>query len=151
VLRLLWAVDHVLQKTSKRMEGTLGVTAPQRLVLRLLGRFPGVTAGRLAELMLVHASTVSVILKRLLQRGLVERRADTRDRRRAFLGLTEAGRALNADLPGTVEAAVKTVLAKLPADHVAHTQAMLVAVAAALDAQLREPAPAGRRGSQSRT
>jgi MarR family transcriptional regulator, organic hydroperoxide resistance regulator len=120
------------------MVATLGVTAPQRLVLRLLGRFPGITAGRLSELMLVHASTVSVILRRLLERGLVERREDTRDRRRAFLGLTKAGQALDADLPGTVESAVKKVLAGQPPNGVKEAQQILVALARALDAQLHE-------------
>ena len=33
-MRLLWAVDHALQSTSKRMESTFGLTGPQRLVVR---------------------------------------------------------------------------------------------------------------------
>ena len=39
-MRVVWALDHALQKTSKRMETMLGITAPQRLVVRILGRFP---------------------------------------------------------------------------------------------------------------
>ncbi len=46
-MRLLWAMDHDLQRRSKRMEVELGVTGLQRIVIRLIGRFPGVTAGRL--------------------------------------------------------------------------------------------------------
>ena len=33
------------------MERSLGITAPQRLVLRCVGKFPGVSAGRLATLL----------------------------------------------------------------------------------------------------
>ena len=44
-MRLLWALHHGMQSTSKRMEATLGLTGPQRLVLRLVGRFPGIAAG----------------------------------------------------------------------------------------------------------
>jgi hypothetical protein len=49
-MRLLWAMDHGLQRRSKRMEVEIGVTGMQRVVIRLIGRFPNVTAGRLAEL-----------------------------------------------------------------------------------------------------
>jgi len=44
-LRVLWQVDHALQRRSKRMARELGLTGPQRLVLRLVGRFPGLPAG----------------------------------------------------------------------------------------------------------
>ena len=30
-MRLLWAIEHGLQRSSKRMEATLGVTGPQRV------------------------------------------------------------------------------------------------------------------------
>ena len=36
-MRVLWAVDHALQSTSKWMEVRLGVTGPQRLVIRMIG------------------------------------------------------------------------------------------------------------------
>ena len=35
-MRVLWAVDHALQSTSKWMEVRLGVTGPQRLVIRIV-------------------------------------------------------------------------------------------------------------------
>jgi len=34
-LRLIWAVDHALQRRSKSMAATLGITGPQRLVIRI--------------------------------------------------------------------------------------------------------------------
>ena len=40
-MRLLWSVEHGLQSTSKRMEATLGITGPQRLVLRIVTARPG--------------------------------------------------------------------------------------------------------------
>src|SRR5260370_36693923 len=44
-MRLLWSVEHGLQRMSKRMENELGITGPQRLVLRVVGQFPGLAAG----------------------------------------------------------------------------------------------------------
>src|SRR5439155_8811053 len=57
-MRLLWAVDHSLQSASKRMEAAYGITGPQRLVVRIVGRFPGIAAGRVAEILHVHPSTL---------------------------------------------------------------------------------------------
>ena len=34
-MRLLWAVDHGLQQRSKRMAAEIGLTGPQRLVIRI--------------------------------------------------------------------------------------------------------------------
>ena len=131
-LRLVWAVDHGLQRVSKRMEEQLGVTGPQRFTLRLIGRFPGVTASQLSEALDVHPSTVTGILKRLEKRKLLVRRADPHDRRRAFLALTEAGRALNVDPSGTVEGAVEKALAGLPPAKVAIAREVLTELSHAL-------------------
>lgn len=132
LMRLVWAIDQGLQKTSKRMEAAIGMTGPQRLVIRLLGRFPGLAMGQLAELMLVHPSTVTGVVKRLQRRGLVERRVDRADRRRAFLYLTPKGSDWRVDKGGTVETAVRRVLASTPAVKVRHAREVLTALAAAL-------------------
>jgi hypothetical protein len=41
-MQLLWALVHQMDKASKRMRQELGVTGPQRLVLRVVGLQPGV-------------------------------------------------------------------------------------------------------------
>jgi DNA-binding MarR family transcriptional regulator len=128
-MRLLWAVDHGLQSTSKRMEYMLGITGPQRLVLRLVGRFPGITAGTLAQILHVHPSTLTGVLKRLEKRGLLERKSDPLDGRKALFALTEAGRALDVPATGTVEAAVQRALSKMTRARILHTQDVLTALA----------------------
>ncbi len=128
-MRLLWAVDHGLQSTSKRMEASLGITGPQRLVLRLVGRFPGITAGNLAQILHVHPSTLTGVLKRLEKRGLLERKSDPLDGRKALFALTESGRALDVPSTGTVEAAVQRVLSRMSRTRILHTQDVLTALA----------------------
>lgn len=128
-MRLLWAVDHGLQSTSKRMESTLGMTGPQRLVLRLVGRFPGITAGTLAQILHVHPSTLTGVLKRLEKRGLLERRSDPLDGRKALFALTEAGKALDVPATGTVEAAVQRALSRMSRARILNTQDVLTALA----------------------
>src|SRR3954452_9543984 len=135
-MRLLWAVDHALQSASKRMESTLGMTGPQRLVVRIVGRFPGIAAGRIAGILHVHPSTLTGVLKRLEARAVLQRRPDPRDARRALFMLTNKGRKLDTVRTGTVEQAVRRVLLKDP-EKVASAQEVLAARSEELDAGLR--------------
>jgi DNA-binding MarR family transcriptional regulator len=132
-MRLIWAVDHALQKSSKRMKSAIGVTGPQRLVVRIVARFPGIPAGQIAQLLHVHPSTLTGILKRLERQGLIRRRPDPKDRRRAFLGITEEGRRIDATGARTVEAVVERVIGRTPRRGVEGTRAMLSDLATALE------------------
>lgn len=146
-MRLLWGVNHALEASSKRMDAAIGVTGPQRLVIRIVGRFPGISAGRLARLMHVHPSTLTGILGRLVTRGMLRRDPDPNDARRALFGLTPKGRELDALRAGTVEARVRTTLTRFPSARLTATQAVLAAIAEALaepSAKPRDPAPARR-------
>lgn len=119
-MQLLWAVVHGLERSSKGMSADLGVTGPQRLVLRVVGLFPDLSAGDLAAVLHVHPSTLTGVLQRLVARRMLVRIADPADRRRAILRLTPSGRRVNAMRRGTVESAVAAVLADVqPADRLA--------------------------------
>ena len=153
-MRLLWAVDHGLQSTSKRMESTLGLTGPQRLVVRLVGRFPGITAGRLAQIMHVHPSTLTGVLKRLEKRGLLERKSDPLDGRKALFALTETGRTLDVPSPGTVEAAVARAISRMSKSRLVGAQDVLTALAEELGSGDAPDKPTGtlaRDGEEAST
>ena len=73
-LQCLWRTSHAMERRSRRMEKAIGVTAPQRLVLRFLGRFPGVTAGQLAQALHVDPGTlytISTLLHYVKQRNAI--------------------------------------------------------------------------------
>ncbi|MDI1451465.1 MarR family transcriptional regulator [Polyangium sp. 6x1] len=131
-MRLLWAVDHALQSMSKRMEASLGVTGPQRLVIRIVGRFPSISAGELASVLHIHPSTLTGILKRLEGRGIIGRKPDPDDARRALFELTARGRELDGLKLGTVEATVRRSLSKLPPRKVGAARDVLGSLALAL-------------------
>ena len=103
-MRALWALDHALQSASKRMEASFGVTAPQRIVIRIVGRFPKISAGELAEILHLHPST-----------------------------LTARGRKVDALRTGTTESAVRRVLADLPPGTAQSARALADRLAAELD------------------
>jgi DNA-binding MarR family transcriptional regulator len=132
-MRLLWAVAHGLESASKRMLGELGVTGPQRLVLRLLGHYETLSPGDLSELLHVHPSSLTGVLRRLEKARLISRKTHPEDRRRAMLGLTAKGRAINARRAGTVEAAVRRTLDATPGSRIEATQKLLQRLSEELD------------------
>ena len=111
-MRLLWKMNHELESLSKRLVATAGVTGPQRLVVRIVGRRPDIAAGTLAGILHMHPSTLTGILERLVRRGLLTRERDPADGRRVLLALTAKGRRADTMRRGTVEAAVGRAIRK---------------------------------------
>jgi len=134
-MRLLWAVDHGLRSLSKRMQADLGLSGPQRLVLRMLGRLPPAMPSTLAELLHLDRSTVSGVLERLEQQRLIVRLSHPDDGRSVLIALTARGKLLDRDTPGTVEACVRRALATLPSRKIAAAGKVLEAVASELAAE----------------
>ncbi|MBP8811730.1 MAG: MarR family transcriptional regulator [Kofleriaceae bacterium] len=131
-MRQLWTLAHALDVRSKWMARHLGVTGPQRLVVRMIGQRPSVSAGELARLLDLHPSTLTGILARLRARRLIVAVRDPEDRRRVRLSLTAAGRAIDRHRRGTVEAAVQAALATVPARDRMAAERVLAAVRAQL-------------------
>jgi DNA-binding MarR family transcriptional regulator len=124
-MQLLWAVVHGLERTSKRMIHEIGVTGPQRLVLRVVGLYPGLSAGDLAAVLHVHPSTLTGVLQRLMTQRLLARSDAPEDRRRAVLRLTALGSRVNAISQGTVESAIADALDGVSARDRAATRRVL--------------------------
>jgi DNA-binding MarR family transcriptional regulator len=133
-LRLLWAIDHGLRSVSRRMQKELGLTGPQRLVLRIVSKFPQLMPSELAELLHLDRGTLTGILERLAAQQLVVRTANERDGRSVLLSLTARGRMLDREVPGTVEACIGRALASVPAAKVEAAKQVLEAVARELGA-----------------
>jgi MarR family transcriptional regulator, organic hydroperoxide resistance regulator len=134
-MRLLWAVDHRLRALSKQMHASIGITGPQRLVLRLIGRYPEVTPSELADLLHLDRGTLTGVLGRLMSQRLLVRTPHPDDGRSVLLRLSARGRTLDRDAPGTVEACVRRALASLPRGKVEAARQVLEALAYELDAE----------------
>jgi DNA-binding MarR family transcriptional regulator len=131
----LWALDHELRAASKHMGTTLGVTGPQRLVIRLVGKFPGICAKTIAELLHIHPSTLTGILSRLEGAGFIIRTPDPEDRRRVHFHLTKNARKINATSANTVEAAVRRAIAHFTEEQLELTQEVLAKISEQLSAK----------------
>ena len=132
-MRLLWAIEHGLHSTSKRMGNRIGITGPQRLVLRIVTRFPGISAGELAHAIQLHPSTLTGVIQRLVAKKLVIRERDPRDTRFVRLRVAKRARRFTVLSRGTIEAAVQSALKGLPQSDVRSARRVLGAVADALN------------------
>jgi MarR family transcriptional regulator, organic hydroperoxide resistance regulator len=131
-MQQLWKLVHALDVRSKRMAKTLGVTGPQRLVVRILGQSSMMTARDIAGTLGIHPSTLTGVLARLEHQGLLQRHVDRQDRRRARFELTAAGKRVDRERKGTVEADVRRALARAEPSTVEHTSKMLALLVAEL-------------------
>jgi len=132
-MRLMWAINHGLDRASRGMQAKFGVTGPQRLVLRIVGTFPGLSAGDLARTLHVHPSTLTGILQRLEARALLRRLTDPDDARRVQLEITAKGKRLTVPSVGTVESAIKRLMSTWTDSELNVTRRTLTAIAEELD------------------
>ena len=132
-MQRLWELVHALDVRSKRMMQTVGVTGPQRLVIRLVGQSPGQTASEIAATLGKHPSTLTGVLARLETRGLLLRKADVEDRRRARFTLTPAGKQIDRARAGTVEALIRRALGRASHAEIEATLALLAVVVEELE------------------
>jgi DNA-binding MarR family transcriptional regulator len=145
-MRELWALDHALGSTSKRMHDEMGITAQQRMILRFVGKYPSITAVELATMLHLEKGTLSLALKRLDERGLLTRRRDAADGRKTPIVLTARGRRFDRPAVGTVERAVRKALRITPEGEVETTRLLLQRLVRLLerraqrDATAKEPA-----------
>lgn len=133
-MRLLWSIEHRLQSTSKMMAARLGITGPQRLVLKVVARYPGISAKDVAHVVRLHPSTITGILQRLTSKGLLLRAQDPADTRRVRLRVRRAAGRFTESSKGTVEAAVARALRRVPTTKVDAARDVLGAIVSSLEA-----------------
>jgi MarR family transcriptional regulator for hemolysin len=98
LLVLLNDVARLVRTVADRKARAHGMTRAQWMILFRLRRQDGLTQRELAEVLEVEPITVGRLVDRLETRGLVERRADPRDRRVWRLHLTAAAPPVLAEL-----------------------------------------------------
>src|SRR5689334_15186059 len=76
---------------TRAVELKMGISLAQLFVLQQLADRPADSLNELAERTATHQSSVSVVVRRLVERGLVSRTASANDRRRIEIEVTPAG------------------------------------------------------------
>jgi len=90
----LYAATRAVQRAYGPLLEPLGVTYPQYLVLLVLWEEDDVPVKFLGERLALDSATLTPLLKRLEQQGIVARERDENDERVVRISLTAAGRAL---------------------------------------------------------
>lgn len=97
----LYAASRAVIRAYKPMLDALGLTYPQYLAMLVLWEWQAQapeqpTLKALGQRLQLDSGTLTPLLKRLEQMGLVQRRRAAHDEREVHLALSEAGRALQA-------------------------------------------------------
>lgn len=132
-IRLLWRLDHALNKRSRRLLRDAGVTAPQRFLIKVVGMRPGCTPGELARFLHVTPATVTRVVQRMEAAGFLRREADQEDSRRVRLHLTPKGRRVDERCSGPTETPVGRVLRETPRARLQEAQRLLDALVTSLE------------------
>lgn len=108
-------IVRALRESSRAAEETLGVSGAQLFALQVLSRAPGLSLNELALQTRTHQSTVSVVVKRLVEQELVRRRTSSTDGRRIELAITRRGAALLERAPHAAQERLIAGVERLPA------------------------------------
>lgn len=85
------AAAHAFNRAYRPLLDRIGLTYPQYLAMLVLWEERELTVKALGEQLFLDSGTLSPLLKRLEQAGLVQRRRDVRDERQVLVTLTEKG------------------------------------------------------------
>ena len=110
------SVVRALRLNTRSIEGKLGISLAQLFVLQQLADRPADSLNELAERTATHQSSVSVVVRRLVDRGLVTRVASPADRRRVQIALTPEGEAMLRGAPPTVQGDLMAGMARMKPD-----------------------------------
>ena len=114
VMDSIRAVVRALRLNTRAIEKQLGISLAQLWVLQILAERPADSLNELALATATHQSSVSVVVRRLVERELATRTTAHQDKRRVRIELTEAGRALLVKAPPTVQVSLVAGIRRMP-------------------------------------
>jgi len=90
----LYAASRLTTQIYTPLLNELGITYPQYLVLMVLWQHKEQTVNEICGKLLLESNTVTPLLKRLEQKGILTRKRSEADERSVIISLTEEGEAL---------------------------------------------------------
>src|SRR5215831_20040400 len=114
VMDALRRIVRALRLSARAAEGRLGISGAQLFVLHQLADGDASSIDELAARTLTHQSSVSVVVSRLAERGLVIRRTARDDARRTEIALSAAGRAMLRRAPESLQEHLLRALTRMP-------------------------------------
>src|ERR1041385_5291125 len=109
------AILRALRLNTREIELKIGISLAQLFVLQQVAERPAESLNDLADRTATHQSSVSVVVRRLVDRGLVSRKSSTIDKRRVQIAATAAGMNLLKGAPRTIQTRLVAALEHLSA------------------------------------
>lgn len=114
VLRQFRLIFGGIRQHFREVETRCGLSGSQMWILAEAARTPGVGVSEVAGRMGIHQSTASILVDKLVGRGLLDKQRSPEDQRRVGLYPTPVGTTALADLPGPPEGLLPEALNALP-------------------------------------
>jgi DNA-binding MarR family transcriptional regulator len=122
-----------LRVSGRAAEQRFGISGAQLFILNELAHGPAESINSLADRTFTHQSSVSMVVSRLVDRGMVERTQGRGDGRRVGISITPAGRALVRKAPDAAQARLVEALQKMPRSDMRALAKNLTTLAAAIE------------------
>ncbi|MDQ0559410.1 DNA-binding MarR family transcriptional regulator [Rhizobium mesoamericanum] len=94
----VYSTAHAFTRAYKPILDKVGLTYPQYLVMLALWEKSEQAVKAIGEQLDLDSGTLSPLLKRLEQNGLIKRTRDSRDERQVIVSLTDKGRAMRGEI-----------------------------------------------------
>ena len=118
-LRLLTCTTLIEGEVRRRLRDAFDVTLPRFDLMAQLDKAPnGMTLGELSQRMMVSNGNVTGLAERLVEQGLLDRRASPTDRRAQLVSLTAEGRRMFRTMARTHEDWIADIFAGLAPDDI---------------------------------
>ena len=105
---------RLLRVSDRRAQSELGISGAQLFVLTEIGKTPALSLNDLSARTCTDQSSVSVVVTRLVEAGLITRTRDERDARRLVLNLTRPGQAMLDKAPPVAQERLLAIVDCLP-------------------------------------
>ena len=138
VKEIVWLIRRLMQGSylyNKELNKKYQVSAPQLSSLLALYENGPLPPSRIAKYIMVNSSTVTGIIDRLEQKGLVQRSRVSTDRRVITVTLTDKGRELAEHAPPPIQEQIVEGLQKLPPNEIEKIVQALTKLTYMLDVQ----------------
>lgn len=106
----VYAASRLITREYQPHLDKLGITYPQYLVLLILWENDGKSVNDIAKTLILNTNTITPLLKRMEQQGLIKRNRSEEDERKVIVQLTKKGLQLKTEASLIPEELAKRIL-----------------------------------------
>ena len=139
ILDSIRRIVQLLRESSREAEKRLGISGAQLFVLQRLSGAGRLSLNEVAQRTFTHQSSVSMVIQRLAERGLVQRNPNPKDARYLELKLTSRGRKILRRSPPPAQERLVSALTRLSSSRRDQLEKALREVIAHIEPSGRRP------------